>query len=138
MGGLIPAIVTIYLDCHFPTIAGHAAISSIRPPRSKQGSATLYRRRPRRQPCLKDEVADLHMIGTATPPSTRNNLQTNTCKNPATPCGYKRGGRVPLRDHRTPDKGSAHGNTHTQATDSTPHLSSEYHSVYFSKPRLGT
>ena len=46
-------------------------------------------------------VADLHRIGTVAPPHTRDNLQTYKCKSPATPCGYKRGGRAPFRHHRT-------------------------------------
>ena len=64
--------------------------------------------RPRRQSCPKDEVADLHIVGTVTPPHTRDNLQAYTCKGPANPCGYKRGGRAPFRDDRTQGTSVAH------------------------------
>jgi len=68
---------------------------------------------PRRQPGPKDEAADLHRVGTVTPLHTEDNLQAYTCKSLVSPCGYKRGGRAPFRDHRTQGTSVAHkNNTH--------------------------
>jgi len=55
--------------------------------------------RPCRYPHHKDEVIGLHRVGTFTPLYTEDTLQTYTCKSPATPCDYKRGGRAPHWGH---------------------------------------
>jgi len=147
--GSMGRINTYHYGCHFPTIAGHSAVSPTRPPWLQQRSATLHRGDHTVAPYPKDEVADLQRTYTITTSLTGDNSQPYTCKNPptlsllhsleithnlihvktpATPCGYKRGGRAPIKDTTT----------HAQTTDSTPHLSSEHHSVYSSKSRPGT
>jgi hypothetical protein len=89
---------------------------------------------PCRQPYPKDEEADLHKVSTVTPPSTRNDLQVHMCKNPATPYSYKRGGRVPSRQHSSSHSSSTLHSTHietgTQNTEPPP--------THFPKPRPGT
>jgi len=79
-----------------------------RPPRLKQGSVTLH----------KNDHAVSHTPRTRWPISigsalshalhTRDNSQSSTCKNPATPCGYKRGGRAPITTQQQRQQHSRH------------------------------
>jgi len=93
-----------HCDYHFLTTVGQAAVPHIRPPWPQQSSATLHRSNHADDNAPRTRWTSLHRVGTATPPSTEDSLQANTCKNPVTPCGYKRGGRAHIKGTRTQDE----------------------------------
>ena len=103
----------------FSTITGHAVVSPTRPPRPQQGSATLHRSGHAVNNAPRMRWASLHRVGTITSPFTRGRSPVSTCKNPATPCGYKRGARAHIQGTLTTLEYKARPHTHSRVASTT-------------------
>ena len=125
---LTPATVTILWQSLFQYY--RTSLSALDPTSTIQtGLGDAPQGRPRRQPCPKDEAADLHRVVTVIPLHSEDNLQTYTCKTPTTPYGYKRGGRAPHRG----DDGTHGHKCNTQAQ----HRSSTHQETHFTHKEKG-